>query len=185
MNDKHKVHKNIMCFAAYLWFINEKDCLKKMILDDAFREVQNYGLDELANEATLMQAMQKQLRGIDYIQGQSLKLTENEKVQLNNKQKYYKSLYIDAFVAIQQCNALRIVPDQINVEKKNPENKDIFEAGPQNDSTESLIFICYHNWLANNKTNKISPEYAGSNLVYKYRDIQKDSMRCYLLYIPI
>ena len=47
-------------------------------------------------------------------------------------------MYIDAFVAAYQCNVLYILPDNLQtpVDKRNPDNKNVYVAGPANDQTE-------------------------------------------------
>jgi hypothetical protein len=42
------------------------------------------------------------------------------------------------------------------------------------------VLYCYYNWARHNKHFKVI-----GNETYNYRNIQKDSMRCYLLYIPL
>jgi len=58
-------------------------------------------------------------------------------------------------------------------------------AGAQNDPSEELVLICFQNYLNNEKCFKLPQHYTTSDTKYKYRDIQKDSLRCFLIYIPI
>jgi len=59
----------------------------------------------------------------------------------------------------------------------------ISKAGPENDTSELLVFMCYYAWKRNGSKFTMDEKYKAE--MYNYRDIQKDSMRCYLLYIPI
>ena len=76
--------------------------------------------------------------------------------------KHFKLLYIDAFVASSQCSQLEFIEKQ--------------------DVHEQLILQCYKHWVKNSKTFKLLPDTLEN---YQYRNIQKDSMRCYLLYITV
>lgn len=48
-----------------------------------------------------------------------------------------------------------------------------------------MVLKCYLNWEDNGRNFNLPPEYISTEWKYKYRDIQKDSLRCFLIYIPI
>jgi len=54
------------------------------------------------------------------------------------------------------------------------------EVGSEADTSELTVRKCYYQWINHNKVFK--PQLAGEQ--HKSRDIQKDSLRCYLIYIP-
>lgn len=80
---------------------------------------------------------------------------------------YYKHMYLDAYVAASQCQAIGNC--------QHPD--DLFE-----DLSEKSIFICFDMYKkSNNCFNQPSRELGD----YSFKSIQKDSMRCMLLYLTI
>lgn len=76
-------------------------------------------------------------------------------------------MYFDAFATASQCQKL----EPIQQDK-------IWE----DSSTETLVYICYNNWIKSGKSF-VQPHDCIEK--YNFKSIQKDSMRCYLLYIPV
>lgn len=176
----------MLCFASFLWFKNEKELLKKLILAEAYKEVQATDLNDLGVETSLIMAIQKQLRGVDYPSDNNVKLNANEITKYTHFTFYYKIMYMDAYVAQEQCYALGALADPTNVKKEEKDNiVESIIAGPLNDKSELLILKCYLNWIQNDKSFKLPSQFLTNELKYKFRDIQKDSLRCYLIYIPI
>jgi predicted transposase YbfD/YdcC len=84
----------------------------------------------------------------------------------------YRQLYIDGFVAAMQCETLRYCLKPIGNQNELVEQNDTI-AG-------STLLICHDNYMRNDQDFIVK-----DNQNYNYRAIQKDSMRCLLLLIPI
>ena len=76
-------------------------------------------------------------------------------------------MYIDAFAATE---SLKVIYEINNAQDTNLE------------IPEGAIFICYHNFISNNRSLALTLE---EGEVYRYKAILKDVMRSLLLYIPI
>jgi hypothetical protein len=173
-----------MCFASFLWFRNEKEILRKMLLTESFKEVNSSEFADLDVNSSLMKAIQRQLRGMDYPQDLNMKLTDNELQRYQHLVAFYQKMYIDAFVVTNQCKMYETLAEN-KTEKVEKPKQDIFEYGPEKDPSEILIFIAYNNWARNDRDFKQDPNNNVTDWKYVYRDISKDSLRCYLLYMPM
>lgn len=84
-NNKPGGHSKLKCFASYLWEKNEKEILKKFILQEAYEETvpgkPDFG--SLDVNSSLMKAMQQAFRGSEYPNAANLPLTDNEKSRLS------------------------------------------------------------------------------------------------------
>ena len=90
-------------------------------------------------------------------------------------------MYLDAFVATEQCEALKYVVDTTESSK----NKAPEEIVKEDDEKADLALLyCYDNWLRFEKSFKLSTQ-SDEIQKYNYRSISKDAMRCQLIYIPI
>lgn len=100
-------------------------------------------------------------------------------------------MYIDAFVVASQCSLLENAPTPL-------EPKDGRVSGPAGvftnevfeklqKETDKAIFICYQNYIHNNCSFVLEQEYSGIPGLKKpnYRSLQKDSARCYLLFLLV
>lgn len=111
-----------------------------------------------------------------------MKLTPNDIAKIQSLCSYYSKMYLDAFVASEQCHSLE------SLTNTGPSNIGFLEpskAGPSNDPSELLVLKCFLNWEENGRNFNLPQEYCSPEWKYKYRDIQKDSLRCFLIYIPI
>ena len=141
----------MICLSSYLWFKNEKEILKKLILAEAYEEVKSTSFNDLGKMTTLMAAIEKQLRGVDYPSDVNLKLNENEVSRYKDFVIYYKHMYLDAFVAAEECEALAALADPMQT--KEEENDNVVESlksGPEEDKSELIVLKCFHNWMQNN-----------------------------------
>ena len=175
--------EHLRCFAAYLWTKKEHEILKKYVLAEAYLEVLKDSLESLAAESSLMKAMQGSFRGNDdYPQSIDLKMNGNESARLNKLKEVYKTMYLDAYIAAEQCEALQFVNEPIT---KKPEAGVTADMQPSEDEAKAdqAIFFCFDNWLRMEKQFK--PKFPEEEFKYNFRNISKDAMRCQLLYIPI
>lgn len=85
--------------------------------------------------------------------------------------KNYRNLYLDAFVAAMQCESL----------KQSLKHAGMDQTVEQNDVTAgSALLMCYDNFQRNGQEFGLK-----DGLDYNYRNIQKDSIRCFLLLVTI
>ena len=99
----------------------------------------------------------------------------------SQKGKWYINHYLAAFGAATQTNLLvSVIPHKKSRDyTKEIENKFDFEFGSANDISELSVFQCYFQWVDNDKAFK--PPQSGDE--FQCRTVQKDSMRCYIIYL--
>ena len=89
----------------------------------------------LGDNSSLMKAMQRQLRGMDYVTDNNLKLSQNELKQSEAYLKYYQLFYVDAFSVATQMKQFKSIGDHAG-STNNPLVVDTFEYGPDKDNSE-------------------------------------------------
>lgn len=65
--------------------------------------------NDLPDDSSLLIAIQKQLRGMDFPVESSMKLSPNDIAKVQNMCTYYSKMYLDAFVATEQCHSLEVL----------------------------------------------------------------------------
>jgi hypothetical protein len=75
-----------------------------------------------------------------------LKLNGNETARLNKLKEVYKTMYLDAYITAEQCEALQFVNEPIT---KKPEPGVTADMQPLEDESKAdqAIFFCFDNWL--------------------------------------
>jgi|DEB0MinimDraft_12_1074336.scaffolds.fasta_scaffold29391_2 hypothetical protein len=85
--------------VAHLWVKKEREILKKVLLAEAYKEVTESNLSELAEESSLMAQLKSSFRGgTDYPSDNNLNISENESAKLLALTKNYQAMYIEGFV---------------------------------------------------------------------------------------
>ena len=107
--------------------------IKKLLLAESYKEVTGLCFADLGDETSLMVAMQKNLRGSDWVSDISLRILMNESSKLERYVNHYRAMYADAFVAANQCERI----DKLN-------QYDL-KYGHQ-DNSEQLVLVCLFNW---------------------------------------
>ena len=105
--------------------------------------------------------------------------------------KNYAVMYIDAFVVASQCSLLEHAPTPLEPKDGRASGSagvftdDVFDKLQK--ETDKAIFICYQNYSQNGASFVLQQESAGIPGLKKpnYRSLQKDSARCYLLFLLV
>jgi hypothetical protein len=96
-----------------------------------------------------------------------LKMLPTETAVFKRQATFYNTMFLDAYVATIQCEAL------LHVDKVSE---------TQTIKMSQAIFICYHHYVRSGETF-----YLGDAVLeaYNYRSVQRDSVRCLLLWLPV
>ena len=196
-NHAEKYSSILRCFAAYMWYKSEQEIFKKITLAEAYHDVMQdkdteYPSDitSLDPQTSLFKAMVTAFRGNnDY--PQNLTLAPHEKAEVEREVQVYSTCYIDAFVIFKQCSLLEQVPtmQQTNVQGTDSLagifTDEIFEKIQK--EIDIVLFICHFNYVRNGRTfnQQDSPPQIPSHSPMIFRNLQRDSCRCYLLLMCI
>ena len=184
----------LKCYAAYQWYRNEHDVLKRLLLAEAYHDVLSgkedgaYPADITALDpsTSLFKAIQEGVRGNQDYPASQLTLSEQERAAIQDDARLYAQSYMDAYVVSAQCGLLETTPFALAAGEANPTPAGVFTdeifARLQTE-TDLVIFICYDAYLRNQMTfGGADPKpLAGIEKVTSYRQLQRDSARCYLL----
>ena len=104
--------KRLMCMSGYLWEINQKDLIKKMILAEAYREVMakqgwDKELKDIDENSSLYEFLQKEFKGSQDYPSDGIKLAPNALNLIRDEQIFYSSMYLDSYVNAIQCDSLK------------------------------------------------------------------------------
>lgn len=120
--------------------------IKKKIVAEVYKDVTGKNISEIQTNTLMMKAMILKLKETELAaEDEEIILTKTEEENYRVMAEHYKGMYIDAYVAAVQCDALQHISSQTqNIDTKNIEK------------AEKAIFICYHNYLLNDRSFTIS-----------------------------
>mmetsp|Transcript_17901 Transcript_17901/g.30438 ORF Transcript_17901/g.30438 Transcript_17901/m.30438 type:complete len:723 (+) Transcript_17901:935-3103(+) len=171
-------------FPAYFWFFvtgssNSVNILKRLIFERVFAQCKKEEgfpatVDELVDGSPLAEAILKTLKGKDQFPSDGvIKLSVGEREYVKQAQAVYLEMVRDAFTFVSQVEEiLKIDADSIMKQHSDGAVK-----------IERVLVNCFHNFTLNGCSFDYNKQVFTDK--YNFRNITKDSMRCYLLFLSV